>query len=215
MSIQTSAGISIISKALLAFQGTVDGVGKDKVNPGFKSRYATLEAVRDAAVPALQSVGVVYLQSAGAIVEGVMAMTTRLIHAESGEWIEGTMDIPLGKKDPQGMGSAQTYAQRYHLMAMLGLPAVDDDGEAAMERKPANVAPAPSKANSREDFTAAEQMIRSASSKALLKEVWSAIKWDDMPKDWVASLTAEKDAKLVELNRVKPVVEPNFDNLPQ
>ena len=58
------------------------------------------------------------------------------MHAESGEWIEGTGEIPLGKKDPQGAGSAQTYAQRYHLMAMLGLPPTDDDGESAMERKP-------------------------------------------------------------------------------
>lgn len=132
--ITTSPSISIISKALLTFQGAVDGVGKDRVNPAFKSRYATLESVRDTAVPELQKAGVFYLQSPGAIVEGNIGMTTRLIHAESGEWIEGAMDIPLGKKDPQGAGSAITYACRYHLMAMLGLPAVDDDAETAVDR---------------------------------------------------------------------------------
>ncbi len=130
----TSPTIKAISTALLKFQGAVDGVGKNSVNPGFKSRYANLETVVDTARPELQAVGVVFLQSGGAIVDGVMAMTTRLIHADSGEWIEGTMDIALGKRDPQGVGSAQTYAQRYHLMAMLGLPPVDDDGEAAMDR---------------------------------------------------------------------------------
>ncbi len=143
MSIITSDSIKAISAALLKFQGAVDGVARTTDNPAFKRnfKYATLENVRDTAVPVLQEVGIVFIQSGGAIVENVMAMTTRLIHAESGEWIEGTMDIALGKPDPQGVGSAQTYAQRYHLMAMLGLPPVDDDGEAAMDRN--NQRPAP------------------------------------------------------------------------
>lgn len=139
MSIRTSESIKAISAALLAFQGAVDGVGKSAQNPAFKRdgkalRYANLEAVIDTAKPELQAVGLLFVQSAGAIVDGVMAMTTRIIHAQSGEWIEGTMDICLGKRDPQGVGSAQTYAQRYHLMAMLGLPPIDDDGEAAIDR---------------------------------------------------------------------------------
>jgi hypothetical protein len=139
VTIRTSDSIKAISGALLAFQGAVDGVGKTAENPGFKKdgkalKYANLESVIDTAKPQLQAVGVVFLQSAGAIVDGVMAMTTRLIHAESGEWIEGTMDICLGKRDPQGVGSAQTYSQRYHLMAMLGLPPVDDDAEGAIDR---------------------------------------------------------------------------------
>lgn len=140
MSIQTSETIKFISTALLLVQGTLDGVGRTSENSAFKRggkvlRYANLEAVIDTAKPALQAAGVVFLQSGGAIVENVMAMTTRLIHAESGEWIEGTMDIALGKHDPQGVGSALTYAQRYHLMAMLGLPPVDDDGETAIDRE--------------------------------------------------------------------------------
>ncbi len=132
--IKTSDSIKAISKALFAFQGAVDGVEKNKTNPGFKSRYANMEAVRDTAVPELQNVGVVYVQSAGPIVDGNLAMTTRLIHVDSGEWIEGTMDIALGKKDPQGTGSASTYAARYSLMHMLGLPPIDDDAEGAMDR---------------------------------------------------------------------------------
>lgn len=134
MTITTSDSIKAISAALLGFQSQVTGVGKDSKNPAFKSKYASLESVVDTARPALQGCGIAFLQSGGAIVDGVMAMTTRLIHVESGEWIEGQMDICLGKRDPQGVGSAQTYAQRYHLMAMLGLPPVDDDGEAAVDR---------------------------------------------------------------------------------
>src|SRR5690554_1368597 len=141
--IETSPTILAISAAIFKFQGAVDGVAKDSANPHFKNKYASLEAVHDTAVPALQEVGVFYLQSPGAIVDGNMEMTTRLVHAETGEWIQGRGDIPLGKRDPQGAGSAQTYAQRYHLMAMLGLPPIDDDGEAAIDRGGSRPEPAP------------------------------------------------------------------------
>lgn len=134
MSIKTSESIKAIARALLLFQNTVKGVGRDSNNPAFKSKYASLENVVDTIRLGMNQCGLVFMQSGGAIADGVMAMTTRLIHAESGEWIEGNMDIMLGKRDPQGVGSAQTYAQRYHLMAMLGLPPVDDDGEAAIDR---------------------------------------------------------------------------------
>lgn len=133
--IEHSTSIVAISKALMAFQGAVDGVERDRTNPHFKSRYATLEAVRDTAVPQLQNVGIVYMQSPGAVVDGNMSFTTLLVHAESGEWIKFTGDIPLGKKDPQGAGSAITYMSRYSLMAALGLPAVDDDGNDSMPEK--------------------------------------------------------------------------------
>ena len=124
-----------ISKAILAFQSMVSGVHKGASNPHFKTKYANLETVVDAARPALQKVGVFFTQSAGNIVDGSMEMTTMLIHAESGEWLKYTMFIPLGKKDPQGAGSAQTYAQRYSLMAALGLPPTDDDAEVAIDRE--------------------------------------------------------------------------------
>jgi hypothetical protein len=53
------------------------------------------------------------------------------MHADSGEWISSTTVIPLPKNDPQGMGSAITYARRYSLCAMLGIITEDDDGNAA------------------------------------------------------------------------------------
>ena len=62
---------------------------------------------------------------------GHIALETRLIHAESGQWISSVTIIPLPKNDPQGMGSAITYARRYSLCAMLGIITEDDDGNAA------------------------------------------------------------------------------------
>ncbi|GEB80381.1 hypothetical protein DDE01_17960 [Desulfovibrio desulfuricans] len=46
--------------------------------------------------------------------------------------------MPLPKSDPQGYGSAMTYARRYALSAMLGMVTEDDDdGEAASRDRPA------------------------------------------------------------------------------
>jgi hypothetical protein len=53
---------------------------------------------------------------------------------KSGEWIEDTLVLPLSKRDPQAAGSAITYARRYSLQAIAGVPSADDDGEFAMDR---------------------------------------------------------------------------------
>lgn len=137
MTVKFSAEIQHIAAALLAFQAEATGVVKDSKNPHFKNRYASLEAVVDEARPVLQSVGISWMQAPGTINGGNIGMTTLLMHAASGQWISSDMEIPLGKQDPQGAGSALTYAQRYALMASLGLPPVDDDAESAMPRNPA------------------------------------------------------------------------------
>ena len=121
-----------LGKALLAAQGQMRGVKMGGINPHFKSNYATLENVTDTIRPVLQAHGVLFMQSPGGVNEnGVMDLTTNRIHAESGEMISSTIGVPLNKRDPQGVGSAITYACRYSLMALLGLPPVDDDGESA------------------------------------------------------------------------------------
>ena len=64
-----------------------------------------------------------------------MVWETMLIH-KSGEWISGYLPIKPKVDDPQGMGSAITYARRYALSAMLGIVADDDDdAEIAQARK--------------------------------------------------------------------------------
>jgi hypothetical protein len=54
----------------------------------------------------------------------------------SGEWLEQEYYIPLGKMDAQAAGSAITYARRYALQAIAGIPAEDDDGNAASQSAP-------------------------------------------------------------------------------
>lgn len=130
--IETSPDIKDLATALLAFQGAVGGVLKDGKNPAFRSKYATLENVIDTVRPGLQQAGIVFLQAPGLVSDGKLSLTTRLMHAPSGQWIQSTMQAPLPKSDPQAVGSATTYLARYSLMAILGVPPTDDDGEAAM-----------------------------------------------------------------------------------
>lgn len=132
--IQHSTTITKLMGAMLKVQGVVDSVQKDKKNPAFKSAYATLGSVVDAIRPACQENGLVVMQAPGAFREGVIAVETFIVHAESGEWIKSALELPLAKVDPQGAGSAITYAERYSLMALFNLPPVDDDGNDASRR---------------------------------------------------------------------------------
>jgi len=68
-----------------------------------------------------------------------------LMH-KSGQWLQGEYLLPLDKVTPQGAGSAITYARRYALQSLVGIPSVDDDSELAMYRnEPAPVEPPPVK----------------------------------------------------------------------
>ena len=56
-----------------------------------------------------------------------------LMH-KSGQWLQSEYLLPMDKVTPQGAGSAITYARRYALQSLAGIPSVDDDSELAMYR---------------------------------------------------------------------------------
>lgn len=130
-----SETLTKIAPALVAALSEMRGALKDSKNPHFRNDYASLESVIETAKPVLAANGLAFMQGLGEYVGGAMTVSTRIIH-ESGEWIESDFQMPVGKADPQGTASASTYARRYSLMGILGLPALDDDGEAAMTRTP-------------------------------------------------------------------------------
>ena len=132
--IEHSTEITQLIAALHAASPSLSGVKRDSINPHFKNRYATLEAVIDAAKGPLFDNGIVFTQAPGRMIEGSIELTTMLMH-KTGQWMKSTIHIPLSKQDPQGAGSAITYGCRYALMAMLGLPPIDDDAEGAIDRK--------------------------------------------------------------------------------
>lgn len=124
-----SPTIGNITKALVAAQADIDGVAKDSTNPHFKNDYASLSAVWKAAKGPLNKAGVAVIQIP-VVSNGEQLLVTTLAHT-SGEWFRGTYKVSPTKADPQGYGSAMTYARRYSLMAMTGLTPEDDDGNAA------------------------------------------------------------------------------------
>jgi len=131
--VRSSDTLTKISPALVKAINAIEGVKKGADNPFFKSKYANLESVIEAAHGALEANGLAVMKGPGPMDGNCITLTTRLIH-ESGEWVETDFSLPAGKMDPQAAGSAITYARRYSLMAMLNMPAVDDDGEASMPR---------------------------------------------------------------------------------
>lgn len=125
-----SDSIKEIAPALAKAQAAMTGAAKDAKNPAFRSTYATLASVIEAARGPLTENGIAFLQ-APSLDEHGLSVSTTLLHA-SGEWLENTLTLPLAKRDAHGIGSATTYCCRYSLMALLGLPPVDDDGNAAI-----------------------------------------------------------------------------------
>src|SRR3990167_1618070 len=121
-----SPSIQNLAVALVAAQTDLPKLAKDKENPFFHSKYAGLDTVLPAALKVLSAHGIALLQSVGQDGHGGSTLTTMLMH-QSGEWVRDTQPLLLVKNDPQGQGSAITYARRYAVMSMLGLVAEEDD----------------------------------------------------------------------------------------
>lgn len=128
-----SEQINELAKALAAAQGEMSGAIKDSKNPHFKSSYADLASCMDSVREQLSKHGLSYSQTPEPNEAGRVVLCTTLMHS-SGQWIRGRVSIRPVKDDPQGYGSALTYARRYGLCAIVGIAQVDDDGEAAQGR---------------------------------------------------------------------------------
>jgi hypothetical protein len=127
-----------IAAALLAAQKDIESATKNAKNPHFGNDYADLATVIDAVKPALNKHDIAFVQlPVEPPFEGHLAIRTILLH-KSGETLAGTAVVPLPKSDPQGYGSAVTYARRYALASIVGLKTLDDDGEAASGRPKAS-----------------------------------------------------------------------------
>lgn len=119
-----------IAKAFVAAQKQFAPALKTSTNPHFKSKYADLASCVEAVIDALNSHGIALLQKPHLCESGV-TIETVFVH-ESGEQLSGgVFHTPAQKNDPQGYGSAMTYARRYSLMAACGIAPEDDDGNSA------------------------------------------------------------------------------------
>jgi len=191
---KTSEQISELAAALAAAQGMMQNAIMNRTNPHFKTKYADLAAVLNAARKPLSANGLAIVQTIG---DGVLH--TRLLHT-SGQWIASEHPLPMSGK-PQEIGSALTYARRYSLSALIGIAADEDDD--------ANVATSRSNGKATGELLNAEQM----------EYVWEKAREycdPDVQQEWVELLVktlghdnlAEVPASLFEMLRQKIMIWP-------
>ena len=188
---KTSESIKELAAALAKAQGQFIHAKKDADNPFFKSRYATLASVLDAAKQPLSDNGLSVVQVIDSAEGEGMFLETILMHS-SGEWMSGKYPIKPVKPDPQSIGSACTYARRYAFSAITGIAADDDDGNSdsqvsAPAVKQEKIAPQPSV-----DYFA---MIDDSKSLDELSKVWKSI-----PKHLQPSYVNVKNAQKAFIN---------------
>lgn len=143
--------VGALAKAL----AEIEGVQKNKDNPGLRgARYADMSAVIDAIEP-VKAFGLWYRQASKRDPEGAL-IETFYIHESGEELSAGETFVPANKRDPQGFGSALTYCRRYALMTAFGLAAEDDDGHAATQsvRNQRRDEPAPARQQARQQQAA-------------------------------------------------------------
>ena len=191
---KTSEQISELAAALAVAQGMMENAIMNRTNPHFKTKYADLAAVLNAARKPLSANGLAIVQTIG---DGVLH--TRLLHT-SGQWIASEHPLPMSGK-PQEIGSALTYARRYSLSALIGIAADEDDD--------ANVATSRSNGKATGELLNAEQM----------EYVWEKAREycdPDVQQEWVELLVktlghhnlAEVPASLFEMLRQKIMIWP-------
>lgn len=152
-----------IAASLVKAQKEFGPALKTKNNPHLRAKYADLASCVEAVIDALNNNGIMLNQQTSECADGVIVETV-FIH-ESGEvFNSGKLHVPASKHDPQGFGSALTYARRYSLMTACGIAPEDDDGQAATSKAPA----------SQFDVDSALNQVKTATTSEALATVWKA-----------------------------------------
>lgn len=151
---EKSEDIKDLLTALAKAQGLMKVAVKDKMNPHYKSKYASPESIQEATKESLASNGLSVIQL---IEENNGTHLRTILGHSSGQWIASSFKLTITRQDMQGAGSAITYARRYALSAILNVASdEDDDANLAVQKqspfpdeweqpkvkpKPKNVAP--------------------------------------------------------------------------
>lgn len=123
---ESSENTDKLDEAWAKAQGEIDVAVAGALNPHFKSQYADLASCWRACRAPLSKYGIALTQwPVPASSPGRVALMTRIAHG--GQWMRSTLECPVTKQDPQGVGSALTYLRRYMLSAVAGIAPEDDD----------------------------------------------------------------------------------------
>ena len=125
-----------IEERMLEVQRKVGAVVKGSDNPFFSSTYADLGAVMEVVKGPLNEEGIFVTHEMEYAIDNGKAFNilTTALTTDDGQRISSSAVIP-DVKDAQKLGSAITYLKRYTLQALMFIPSIDDDGNAASNKK--------------------------------------------------------------------------------
>jgi hypothetical protein len=127
-----------LTTALVKAQPQLKNATLNKINPHFKSKYADLQSIREATLPALTANDLAIVQyTAYVVCQGTndkqFGLITELRHKD-GAAIRCDYPLPSTFDKPQVLGSALTYARRYSWATICGIAVEEDDeGNAAQK----------------------------------------------------------------------------------
>jgi hypothetical protein len=128
--------------SLVQALAALDNVKANKINPAFKAKYVSLDALLDAIKPVLLDHDLALIQTLVSQ-EGKVGVSTAFLHA-SGERFEfGTLLVKADGLTAQQIGGAITYIRRQSIQTACGISVdLDDDGAVASGFRATASAPA-------------------------------------------------------------------------
>ena len=176
---------------------------KNAINPHFRNKYATLDVICDDIREACKSAGVAVMQIPTLDDDGRFVLRATAI-AENENLALGDYPIRPTKDDPQGVGSAITYARRYQICALFGIAAEeDDDGNAGSAKQAETAKQAPKAQPAQQKTQETAKASETDTMRAELMHVLSGVsdtregKIAYMEKHWGISSVKDADEKTV------------------
>jgi hypothetical protein len=126
-----SASIDQLAPAFVQVQIKLQPIVKNRSADTTKyvTNFADLASILDEVLPLLNDHGLALAQFPSNDGQGRAMLRTYLMH-QSGQFISDEQMMAPKVVDPQGLGSAITFARRYAACAILGIRTYDDDGNA-------------------------------------------------------------------------------------
>jgi hypothetical protein len=107
----------------------------NKINPAFKSRYVTLNALLDAIKPTLHRHNLAFIQNLLSD-DGRIGVQTAFLHTSGHSFDFGRLMINASNLDAQKIGGALTYIRRQSIQTACGISIdLDDDGNSTSQNK--------------------------------------------------------------------------------
>jgi hypothetical protein len=210
MHFNKSESLKELAPALAKMMGQIGPAMKDTLNPHFGKKYVTLAGCHAVAIGPMRENGFSFPMFPSLDREnGVLTVTALLLHV-SGEYLEGSISIPLpANYDAQKVLAAETYARR-GLYCMVGVvPDDDDDGESLVARgngqerrpEPRREPPAPTQ-KQRNDRMASDRDEREEPSARRPSEPPPKQLTEELADRGIANVPADDDTKPAKSNEM-------------